>query len=384
MEHWNILVETKVYALSNHDLALFGLGRVGSRAVELLLSKSPGLKLLALDCVDRWEWIREKSLDVDFVKTCSPIEAAGYVKGVNLVALALPSGVAQAYVEAMVRNSVNVVDVSYINFDPYVYDRICLENRVFYVPDAGFAPGFSNLAVGYANRKLGGLDYVEIYVGGIPVEPKPPFFYEVTWSPEDLIEEYVREARVVEDYGVVVKDPLSEIMVIEIPGLGVFEAFFSDGLHTLVRNVKVKRMFEATIRHPGHLNVVKVLKNLGFFSDEPITVDHRGVPLSPRKFTALLLDKMFKHKSMDQAILYVKTGGARGGYSLLAIHKGRAGLSATVDFTALIFVETILLALEKKVKPGVRPLEDFSEHYERYLTTLRKAGVEVRIEEKIS
>lgn len=369
--------------MSNYDLAIIGFGRVGSRAIELLLSKRPWLRILTLDCVDRRGFIDERKLNVGFAKVCNPDEVVNYVKGIDLTALALPSGVTQRYVDVLLKSSINVVDVSYINFDPYIYNELCVENNVFYIPDAGFAPGFSNLAVGYAQSKLGALDYVEIYVGGIPINPKPPFFYEVSWSPEDLIEEYVRKARVVEDYRVVEKDPLSEIMVVEIPGVGVFEAFFSDGLHTLIRNVKARRMFEATIRHPGHLRVVKVLRDLGFFSEEQIIVNHRGEPVSPKKFTAILFDKKFKQSSEDQAILYLKIGGTRGSYSLLAIHRGRAGLSATVDFTALVFVETILIALENKVKPGVQPLENLYEQYGRYVDSLIKAGVELSVEEKI-
>lgn len=355
-----------------YDLALIGLGRVGLRTVEYLLEKKNSLKILGVDCANRSRVIEERGINIDFLMKCNPSEIVPYLKGLELVATALPSSVVFDYVEALLKNKFNVVDVSYIGFDPFVFEHTCIDKGVVYVPDAGFAPGFSNLTVGYLYRTLGSLDSVEIYVGGIPTHPKPPLYYEVTWSPEDLIEEYTRKARVVLNGSVVEIDPLSEIKRVDIPGYGVFEGFYSDGLHTLLKTIRAEQMFEITIRHPGHLEKIKLLRELGFFDEKPLDID--GTLVSPKRFTAKLFSTLFKQVSSDEAILYVKVRRGDLMHSVLSILR-REQESATVDFTSRVFAETILLVLEEDLKPRVHPLESLSDHYDKYLKGLREIGV---------
>lgn len=357
-----------------YDLALIGLGRVGFRTLDFLLEWKPDLRVLGIDCLDRSKTIVERGFNIDFTRICESIDIVKHLEDVKLVATALPSSIVYDYVNTLINNGFNVIDVSYIGFDPYIFNITCLNNNVTYVPDAGFAPGFSNLVVSHLSRELNELESVEIYVGGIPVEPKPPFYYEITWSPEDLIEEYTRRAHVVFDNEIREIDPLEKIIKIDIPGHGVFEGFYSDGLHTLLKNIKARNMFEVTLRHPGHLNRVRVLRELGFFDDIKINID--GIEITPKRFTAKLLSNKFSQSSPDKAILYVKIRGGGLTRTVLSVLERTVG-SATVDFTSAVFAETIIIALEKGLEPGVHPLEDLHMYYEEYVRRLREIGVTI-------
>lgn len=357
-----------------YDLAIIGLGRVGFRTLDFLLKWKPNLRVIGIDCTDRSKTIAEKGFSIDFVKLCNPSSIVEHLRDVELVATALPSSIIYEYVNELIHNGFSVIDVSYIGFDPYVFNNTCLSKAVTYVPDAGFAPGFSNLVVGYLSKELGELDAVEIYVGGIPVEPKPPLYYEITWSPEDLIEEYVRKARLVINGEVREVDPLEKTVEINIPEHGVYEGFYSDGLHTLLRNIRAKNMFEVTIRHPGHLGKVKVLRELGFFDEKPVEID--GLKISPKWFTAKLLSTMFPQTSSDEAILYIRVRKGESAHSVLSVLKRSIG-SATVDFTSAVFAETIIIALEEGLEPGVHPLEDYSLYYDDYVEKLREIGASI-------
>jgi len=156
----------------------------------------------------------------------------------------------------------DIVDVSFMPENP-----LELQADITAVVDAGFAPGLSNILLGHIYKELGELEKALIRVGGLPQDPEPPLYYTSTWSPEDLLEEYTRKARIVKDGKIVEIDPLSQIGKAHLAGY-VFEEFPSDGLRTLLYTIKAKNMEERTLRWPGHLEKIKVLKELGFFAPE--------------------------------------------------------------------------------------------------------------------
>ena len=54
------------------------------------------------------------------------------------------------------------------------------------------------------------IDSFEYYVGGLPKNPKPPFNYKAPFSPVDVIEEYIRPARMKVNGKRITRSALSE------------------------------------------------------------------------------------------------------------------------------------------------------------------------------
>ncbi|MBC7095171.1 saccharopine dehydrogenase family protein [Thermococcus sp.] len=185
----------------------------------------------------------------------------------ELVIGALPGRFGYSTVKAAIKAGVDIVDVSFMPENPMeLYDK-AEKAQVTVVFDAGFAPGLSHIFLGRIYQEMDELEEAYIYVGGLPKEPKPPLYYRITWSPYDLIEEYTRPARVIRDGKIVSVDPLEGIKNVNI-GNREFEAFVSDGLRSLLENINAKRLEEWTLRWPGHLAKMKILRELGFFSSE--------------------------------------------------------------------------------------------------------------------
>ena len=65
---------------------------------------------------------------------------------------------------------------------------------------------------------------------------------------------------------------LSEVELVEFPGLGTLEAFNTDGLRSLLKASKTPGMVEKTMRYPGHAEKMRMLREAGFFSTENILV----------------------------------------------------------------------------------------------------------------
>lgn len=223
----------------------------------------------------------------------------------------------------------------------------------------------SNLLVGQAAARLDEVATIRIYVGGLPEEPVPPLGYTVTWNVEDLIDEYTRRARVVLDGKPHDVAPLTGLEEIDFPGLGVLEAFYTDGIRTLHHTLRgVTTMWEKTLRYPGHASHIRTLRALGFFDEKPVTItdDQR---IAPRTFTRRMFeDKLTRPTVRDVVAMRVDVIGVKDAretrhtYHLLErfdADKRISAMAKTTAYTASTVTE--LLARGVIGEKGVLPPE---------------------------
>ena len=161
-----------------------------------------------------------------------------------------------------------------------------------------------NIILGYYNEKFN-LNFFECLVGGLPKQRKWPFNYKAPFSPVDVIEEYTRPARYVENGQVIVKEALSDVELVEFDTVGTLESFNSDGLRSLIFTMPhISNMKEKTLRYPGHAEFVSVLKESGFFSNEKISV--RGNKISPLEFSSTILFKEWRLKDDEEEMTIMR------------------------------------------------------------------------------
>src|SRR5712692_7233133 len=153
-----------------------------------------------------------------------------------------------------------IADISFSPEDPLAWDALARQRGATAVVDCGISPGLSNFAVGRAAQAFDEIEDVTILAGGLPARRSRPYQYAIVFSASDVLEEYTRPARLVEDGQVVKRPALSELETIEIPGVGTFEGFLTDGLRTLLSTVPARRMREKTLRYPGHAEQMRLLR----------------------------------------------------------------------------------------------------------------------------
>ena len=124
-------------------------------------------------------------------------------------------------------------------------------------------------------------------VGGLPYKRDWPFEYKAFFSPIDVIEEYTRPARIVVDGKIVEKPALSEPEIINYKEVGELEAFNTDGLRSLLKTMKIPNMIEKTMRYPGHIDLMKIFREVGLFDQKEIEV--KGKSIRPIDLTAKLM-----------------------------------------------------------------------------------------------
>ncbi len=215
-----------------------------------------------------------------------PAAVRAAVAGADLAIGAAPGFMGFATLRAVIEAGVNAVDISFFGEDPFDLDALAQAAGVTAVTDAGVAPGLSNLTLGYEATRMSVTSF-RCLVGGLPVRRSWPWQYKAPFSPIDVLEEYTRPARLMAHGAVVVKPALSEPELVEIEPVGTLEAFNTDGLRTLLRTMPVPDMAEKTLRYPGHIEYVRVLRESGFLSSDPVTVG--GVTVRPIDLAAALL-----------------------------------------------------------------------------------------------
>jgi len=233
------------------------------------------------------------------------------IKDADIVTAGVPGKFGRKMMETVIRAGKNMADISFMPEDFEELDEIAKEYGVTVVPDMGVAPGMSNFLVGRGAALLDEVENAVIYVGGIPHKPVPPFNYQITWSAADVIEEYTRPARYVRDYKPTVCEAMGKLYEKEFPKVGILETFVTDGLRSLVKNIKAKNMEERTMRWPGHVAQMRLLREMGLFDEGKRLLG--GFEVVPRDIACDLLFPMWKMEpekgDRDLTIMQVEVSG---------------------------------------------------------------------------
>ncbi|HKO81457.1 MAG TPA: saccharopine dehydrogenase C-terminal domain-containing protein, partial [Chitinophagaceae bacterium] len=271
--------------------------------------------------------------------------------------------------EAVIHSGKNVVDISFFPEDVLQLDKLAKEKNVTVITDCGVAPGVSNFIIGRYNEEMSVTSF-ECYVGGLPKERKPPFQYKAPFSPIDVIEEYIRPARLVEHGNIVTKPALSEREILVFDEIGELEAFNTDGLRSLIFTMKnIPDMKEKTLRYPGHIDLIIALKQAGFFETTPLRVNK--IDISPLEFTSQLLINEWKLDPQEEefTIMKVIVEGEKNGrkkkieYNLLDRYDKATKISSMARTTGYTCTAAVnLITKNLFIEKGVFPPELIGKH----------------------
>ena len=255
--------------------------------------------LTSLNKFGKYDSIKTIQLDVS-----NKDNLASVISDFDFVLNAVPGFLGFETVKTIIEANKNVVDISFFPENPFDLNKLAQKHNVTVIVDCGVAPGMSNILVGYLSSKLDKTENVEIYVGGLPEVRKLPYEYKAVFSPIDVIEEYTRPARYIENGKMVVKPALSDIELMNFPNIGTLEAFNSDGLRSLAETIDAPNMKEKTLRYPGHVEKMKLLRDTGFFNKDMMEIN--GFKISPLDFTSKLLFPKWKLKEGEVDITVMK------------------------------------------------------------------------------
>ncbi len=286
------------------NIIVLGAGMVGSvMAIDLAKKHNVTLTDLRKEVLDsvkqKHDYLTIKQLDVT-----NKMEFQSTLKQFDLVINAVPGFLGFETLKTIIESGLNVIDISFFPENSLDLDRLAKEKNVTAIVDCGVAPGMDNVILGYYNEKMKLTDF-ECLVGGLPKVKKWPFCYKAPFSPIDVIEEYTRPARYVEHGEVVVREALTDCDYVAFEKIGTLESFNSDGLRSIIFTMPhIPNMKEKTLRYPGHVEYVKVLKESGFFSEEKIAIN--GNLVSPLEFTSKILFNEWKLGETEEELTVMR------------------------------------------------------------------------------
>ena len=343
------------------NIAVLGAGRVGNAIARDLSSNYSvtafDISLSNLAELENWPEIQTSKVDLQ------SNDLKELLKGFNLVISAVPGFMGFETLKKVIQCGKNVVDISFFPEDPFVLDELAKQMKVCAVVDCGVAPGMGNIILGRYNEVMKVQSY-ECLVGGLPEIREWPFQYKAGFSPIDVIEEYIRPARYVKNGALIVREALSDPELIDFDKVGTLESFNTDGLRSLIKTMEIPDMIEKTLRYPGSLEPLRVLRDCGLFSDKPIDVN--GVQVRPVDLTSKLLFPKWKleKEDIDLTVMRITMRGNQNGehmtvrydlYDIKDIDNQVSSMARTTGYTCTAVANLMLNG--KYTSHGINPPE---------------------------
>lgn len=304
-------------------IAVLGAGMVG-RAIALDLINDHMVEVFDVS-ESNLKLLKERNQKIEtHLEDLSAVENYPQLfSSFDILVTAVPGFMGYATLEAAINCGKNIVDISFFPEDVLQLDKLAKEKNVTVITDCGVAPGMSNFIIGHHNEEVK-IDSLEIYVGGLPKIRKKPFQYKAPFSPADVLEEYSRPARLMENGHIIIRPALSEVEWMHFDNLGTLEAFNTDGLRSLLYTMPhIKNQKEKTLRYPGHVDIILSLKESGFFNESTVMVD--GISISPLKVTSQILFNDWKLGIEEEELTAMK----------VFVHSYKGGKKTTIEWNLL-------------------------------------------------
>ena len=274
---------------------------------------------------------------------------------------------------------------NYVVDSQLALDEEARNAEVSIIPDCGLAPGMVSLLAMHGAQRFDEIEEIHIRVGGLPQEPEPPLDYQLVFSVEGLINEYIEVARVIRDGKIAEVESMTELESLSFEGFPSLEAFqTSGGTSTLPDSFlgKLKELDYKTIRYTGHCEKFKTMIDLGLCSSDP--VDIGGNTVVPRKLFGKLLQEYLPADGPDLVLIRVAFQGLKEGnrsrlnYDIVDRYDEGTGLSAmmrTTSFPASIIAQ--MMAAGDVKRRGATPQEAAIDPV-RFVGELDRRGIVIR------
>jgi len=255
------------------------------------------------------------------------------------------------------------------------------------IPDCGMAPGLVNIIASIGINQVGDAKHVRIKCGGLPLYPEPPLNYAPIFNMDGLINEYSGKAEVLRNGKLCKIDALTEVDLWGGLGrTGPFETFVTSGGSSMAPRYfegKLDTYAYKTARYLGHVAKMRVLKDLGFFSQEEIELDRDIYYVRPSEVTARILEKSLpKFDGKDIMVAQIDITNDLGYgivYRLVDLYDSETGFTAMERTTGFTTGAIAFLAAKGAIEPGARTPEMIG-FQPAFLDMLHKRGIQITAE----
>lgn len=302
-----------------YDIIALGCGLVGKFVVTKM--SSLGYKIHVIDLVIPSE-IKENS-EISFEEG-DVFQIVNDLPEAKVIINLLPGGIGETIRPMLISMGNDIIDLAFTETEPSVHHQHAVDNNCTLIWDVGIAPGLSNMLIKKEYDADTKMKDVSIKVGGNPVKPDNEWSYMAPFSPSDVIEEYTRPARIIENGGINTVEPLTDLHSINVGNFGVMEAFLTDGLRSLLDSRMAENMREYTVRWPGHIQ--KWITSKDSLTDEEL-IESWKFDQSKDEFTWMEIKISYD----DYQVIWEIVDQGMDGASSMARTTGLVTIACTVD-----------------------------------------------------
>jgi lysine 6-dehydrogenase len=331
-------------------ILVLGAGRMGYGAAFDLIHNSPGIDQVTIADFDlkkaeaACETIGTSRLDPHHIDCSNHSDVARLMSSHDAAISCVNYWYNESLSRAAIETTTNFCDLggnNYIVDKQLALDAEAKDAGINIIPDCGLAPGMVSVLAMHGAGKFDQLDELHIRVGGLPQDPQPPLDYQLVFSVEGLINEYIEVARVIRMGRITEVESMTELENLSFDGFPSLEAFqTSGGTSTLPDSFlgKIKELDYKTIRYAGHCDKFKAMIDLGLCSSDEMVHEHRTI--TPRRVFAELLEKHLPADGPDYVLVRVEFAGTKDGkakrlrYDIVDKQDETTGLSAMMRTTA--------------------------------------------------
>ncbi len=315
-------------------------------------------------------------------------QLTGFLAGADVLASCVPYWMHPQIAREAIATKTSMVDLggnTEVSLKTLALDAEAKAAGVTLVPDCGLAPGLVNSLGSYLIEHFDSAHSVRLFCGVLPQHPKPPFNYMLTFNVEGLVTEYDFQAVALREGEIVRLDTLDELEKLQVDALGEMEAFTTSGGTSTAPYTwkgKVRNYEYKTIRFPGHCALMRMFKDWGFWSSEPIELE--GCQVKPREvFYKVFGDKLAEIEDEDQCVVRAIGEGERDGkpvrmqidiFDKQDPGTGFTSMERLTGFSASIYAQAIGSG---EVSAGAIPYEKAMSG-KRFVEELQKRGIELR------
>ncbi|RNJ41843.1 saccharopine dehydrogenase [Mesorhizobium erdmanii] len=285
------------------DVVVIGSGKIGSTIARLLADTGDYHVTVVDRSADQLAEIESgPALSTAILDITDEAALSAQLSGKFAVLSAAPFQLTVSIATAAAKTGVHYLDLTEDVESTRQVKRIAKTAKSAFIPQCGLAPGFISIVASDLARKFDSLDSVRLRVGALPQFPSNALNYNLTWSTDGVINEYIQPCEAVVNGELIEVPALEEREEFSLDGV-TYEAFnTSGGLGTLCETLKgkVNTLNYRTIRYPGHAAIMKaLLQDLG--------LRHR------REVLKDILEHALPTTLQDVVIVFVTVSGRRSG-----------------------------------------------------------------------
>ncbi len=245
------------------SILVIGAGKIGSTIVDMLNDTGDYTVTVADASAEALAAAGKNGIKTVQLDFSDAVALQNALKGHYAVLSAAPYHLTGHVAQAARLAGVNYFDLTEDVATTRMVKELSEGATTAFIPQCGLAPGFISIVAHDIASRFDKLDTVRLRVGALPQYPSNALSYNLTWSTDGVINEYIERCEAVVDGKLREVPAMEELEEFSLDGTR-YEAFnTSGGLGTLCETLegKVRNLNYKTIRYPGHCALMRVLLN---------------------------------------------------------------------------------------------------------------------------